>query len=70
VGEKSATRKRVRGYPIGPALLEMLGNLNSEVREALAGERAWLSHHGYPEDLPLPALWWTAATEAAELAEA
>jgi hypothetical protein len=34
-----------------------LGNLNAEVREALADERARLREDGYPEDLPLPALW-------------
>jgi hypothetical protein len=28
------------------------------VRDALAGERAKLNGDGYPEDLPLPALWW------------
>jgi hypothetical protein len=53
------TRGRVRGWPVGFALLEMLGDLNSDVREALASERARLEHHGYPEDLPLPALWWS-----------
>jgi hypothetical protein len=37
-----------------------LGEINSGVRTALADERARLSAHGYPEDLPLPALWWTA----------
>ncbi len=58
VGEDPATQELVRGWPIGPALLQTLGDLNSDVREALAGERAWLSQHGYPEDLPLPALWW------------
>ena len=46
--------------PVGPALLEWLGEINSGVRTALADERARLSEHGYPEDLPLPALWWTA----------
>ena len=57
----SATGELAPGFPIGPALLETLGNLNSDVREALAGERAKLNDHGYPEDLPLPALWWGAA---------
>jgi hypothetical protein len=37
----------------------MLGDLNSGVREALADERARLLSNGYPDDLPLPALWWT-----------
>ena len=59
VGEDSATRERVRGWPVGQALLEMLGDLNSDVHEALEDERARLSSHGYPDDLPLPALWWT-----------
>jgi hypothetical protein len=30
------------------------------VQTALAQERARLSEYGYPEDLPLPALWWAA----------
>ena len=70
VGEDPATQERVRGWPVGPALLETLGDLNSDVREALADERAWLSRHGYPEDLPLPALWWTprARVELVEVA--
>ena len=59
VAEDVATRARVRGWPVGYALLETLGDLNADVREALAGERARLNYHGYPEDLPLPALWWT-----------
>ncbi|HEU5244745.1 MAG TPA: hypothetical protein VFU33_10125 [Gaiellaceae bacterium] len=54
-------QERVRRWPIGPALLEMLGDINNDVQEALADERARLSEHGYAEDLPLPALWWTAA---------
>jgi hypothetical protein len=58
VGEDPATQERVRGWPVGPALLETLGELNADVREALRDERAWLTHHGYAEDLPLPALWW------------
>jgi len=58
VGEDPATRECVRGWPVGLALLETLGDANSDVREALAGERARLRHLGYPEDLPLPALWW------------
>jgi hypothetical protein len=37
----------------------MLGDLNSDVGDALASERARLNSCGYPEDLPLPALWWT-----------
>jgi hypothetical protein len=59
VGEDSAARERVRGWPVGLALLEMLGELNSDVREALAGERARLRRHGYPDDLSQPALWWS-----------
>jgi len=51
-------RTAVRGWPIGPALLEALSDVNRGVQEALADERARLSDHGYPEDLPLPALWW------------
>jgi hypothetical protein len=70
VGEDPATQERVRGWPVGPALLETLGDLNSDVGEALADERAWLSRNGYPEDLPLPALWWTprARVELVEVA--
>ena len=52
-------QERVRGWPIGPALLETLGEINSDVHDALADERARLREHGYPEDLPLPALWWS-----------
>jgi hypothetical protein len=48
----------VRGWPVGAALLTTLGSINVDVQEALADERARLSEHGYPEDLPLPALWW------------
>ena len=59
VGEDPATQERVRSWPVGPALLETLGDLNEDVREALDEERAWLNRHGYPADLPLPALWWT-----------
>ncbi len=63
-------REPVQGWPIGPALLEALGEVNRDVQEALADERARLSEHGYSEDFPLPALWWVPApgaeTEAAE----
>jgi hypothetical protein len=55
LGEDPATRR----WTVGPALLEMLGDLNSDVRDTLADERARLSSWGYPEDFPLPALWWT-----------
>jgi hypothetical protein len=55
----TATRARFSAWPVGPALLERLGEINSDVRSALADERARLSEDGYPEDLPLPALWWT-----------
>jgi hypothetical protein len=51
-------QERVRGWPVGPALLQTLGEINSGVGEALADERARLSEDGYPADLPLPALWW------------
>ena len=54
-------RERVRGWPIGPALLTMLGDINGDAHEALAAERARLTSQGYPADLPLPALWWTPA---------
>jgi hypothetical protein len=57
----SATRELAPGFPIGPALLETLSHLNTDVRDALADERAKLNDDGYPEDLPLPALWWGAA---------
>jgi hypothetical protein len=59
VGDDPATQERVRGWPVGTALLTTLGDLNSDVGEALADERARLREHGYPEDLPVPALWWT-----------
>ncbi|MGH3055173.1 MAG: hypothetical protein ACRDL7_09375 [Gaiellaceae bacterium] len=54
-------RERVRGWPIGAALLETLGDINEGVQDALADERARLGEHGYPDDLPLPALWWSPA---------
>jgi hypothetical protein len=57
-------QERVRSWPIGPALLDTLGDINGDVQEALADERARLSEHGYPEDLPLPALWWNPAPGA------
>ena len=59
----------VRGWPIGPALLEALGDVNRDVQQALAAERARLSEHGYPEDLPLPALWWVPSPGAETEAE-
>jgi hypothetical protein len=62
-------RERVRGWPIGPALLEALGDINRDVQQALADERARLSEHGYSEDLPLPALWWVPAAGAEAEAE-
>lgn len=64
LGEDKAA---VRGWPIGRALLEALGDINQDVQQALADERARLSEHGYSDDLPLPALWWvaTAGEEAA-----
>jgi hypothetical protein len=60
---------RERGWPIGPALLEALGEINRDVQEALADERARLSEHGYSDDLPLPALWWVPARGAEAEAE-
>lgn len=54
-----AGRERVSAWPVGAALLDRLGAINSDVQTALADERARLSEHGYPKDLPLPALWWT-----------
>lgn len=62
-------RERGRGWPIGPALLAMLGDINGEVRDALADERVRLTRQGYPADLPLPALWWTPAPSAEDAAE-
>ena len=63
-------REAVRGWPIGPALLEALGDINEDVQQALAGERARLSEHGYSDDLPLPALWWVpSAGDEAEAEE-
>jgi hypothetical protein len=59
-------QERVRGWPIGSALLTALGDLNEDVQEALADERARLREHGYPADLPLPALWWSPVPDAAE----
>jgi hypothetical protein len=57
-------RESARGWPIGAALLATLGDINGDVQEALADERARLSAHGYPDDLPLPALWWNPARGA------
>jgi hypothetical protein len=51
-------QERVRSWPIGAALLATLGDINGDVQEALSDERTRLNEHGYPEDLPLPALWW------------
>jgi hypothetical protein len=45
-------------FPTGEALLATLSGLNADVRDALTTERARLNHGGYPDDLPLPALWW------------
>ena len=61
VGDEREPGLQQRVWPIGTALLKTLGNLNLGVRDALAAERARLSDRGYPEDLPLPALWWTPA---------
>lgn len=62
-------RERVRGWPVGPALLAALGDINRDVQQALADERARLSEHGYSEDLPLPALWWVPEPGAEAAAE-
>jgi hypothetical protein len=63
-------RRDVRGWPIGPALLEALGDVNEDVQQALADERARLIERGYSDDLPLPALWWVpSAGEEAEAEE-
>jgi hypothetical protein len=59
-------KERVRSWPVGAALLETLGTINEDVHDALADERARLDEHGYPGDLPLPALWWNPAREAAD----
>lgn len=59
-------QERVHGWPVGVALLETLGDMNEDVRDALADERARLSEHGYPAELPLPALWWSSAPAAAK----
>ncbi len=61
-------RGAVRGWPIGSALLDALGDINQDVQQALADERARLRENGYSDDLPLPALWWVPS--AAEEAEA
>jgi hypothetical protein len=59
-------KELVRGWPVGAALLETLGGINRDVHAALADERARLSERGYPDDLPLPALWWSPLPETAE----
>jgi hypothetical protein len=64
VGADAANRGLFGAWPVGPALLERLGEINSDVHTALEDERARLSEHGYPDDLPLPALWWNAPTES------
>lgn len=58
IGDDPATQEVVRSWPVGQALLETLGEANPDVAGALAAERARLSYQGYPEELPLPALWW------------
>lgn len=58
MADDPATQKRMRGWPVGRALLQMLGEANPDVGDTLAAERAWLDQAGYPADLPLPALWW------------
>ena len=68
IGDDPANQELVRGWPVGRALLETLGEANPEVGNALAAERARLTYHGYPEDLPLPVLWWS-PTLRAELVE-
>ena len=66
VGEEPRTRKTVRSWPVGPALLETLGTVSSDVRDALQDERVRLSERGYSADLPLPALWWTPRDAASD----
>jgi hypothetical protein len=66
VGDEQAP---VRGWPIGPALLATLGDINGDVHDALTDERARLTEQGYPADLPLPALWWNPARCAEPAAE-
>ena len=68
IGDDPATQELVRGWPVGQALLETLGEANPDVGDALAAERTRLSCHGYPVDLPLPALWWPRRARA-ELVE-
>ena len=68
IGDDPATQELVRGWPVGRALLETLGEANPDVGDALAAERTRLSCHGYPVDLPLPALWWPLRARA-ELVE-
>jgi hypothetical protein len=70
VGEEAGSRESVRGWPVGRALLETLGHLNSDVGEALADERARLRQYGYADDLPLPALWWTGTADGTDLTAA
>jgi len=70
---ESTARERLLGLPLGPALLGLLGDLNSDVGETLARERAQLDRWGYPTDFQLPALWWAPApvlgAESAEVAD-
>lgn len=66
IGEARESRRRVRAWPVGAALLETLATVNADVHDALHDERARLSEDGYPEDLPLPALWWTPPVAATE----
>lgn len=65
IGDGPATQELVRGWPVGQALLETLGEANPDVGDALATERARLSRHGYSVDLPLPALWWPSRARTA-----
>lgn len=65
IGERPESRRTVRSWPVGPALLETLASVNADVHEALLDERTRLGEHGYPEDLPLPALWWAPRDAAA-----
>ena len=59
---ESIGKARIRTHESGLVTYahERLGEINSGVQTALAEERARLSEYGYPEDLPLPALWWAA----------
>ena len=62
--ERIRTRSAFAAGRSAPHCWRRWANINGDVQEALADERARLSDHGYPEDLPLPALWWSPAPAA------